>query len=82
MENDRCVIRVRQNAQSAVYDPGHGRIGGHYFHALCPSVTKIKMRATKDTMCENDDHLLAGAWWVTLKSSDLFCVFLANKVEQ
>ena len=30
------------------------------------------MRATKDTMRENDGHLLAGAWWVTLKSLDLY----------
>ena len=60
-------------------DPlGHGRIGGHYFHAWCPSVTKTnmhcyanvscpenKMRATKETMDENNDYLLTGAWWVT-----------------
>ena len=27
-------------------------------------------------MCENNDHLLAGAWWVTVKSHDLFlCLF-------
>ena len=27
--------------------------------------------ALRRTLCENNDHLLAGAWWVTLKSSDL-----------
>ena len=30
------------------------------------------MRATNDTMRENNDHILTGAWWVTLKSQDLF----------
>ena len=53
--------------------PGHGRIGGHYFHARCPYVrtSQKQIRATSDTMHENNDHLLlAGAWWVTLKSPD------------
>ena len=29
-------------------------------------------------MHENNDHLLAGAWWVTLKSPDFFKVFLLD----
>ena len=35
------------------------------------------MRATKDTMHENTDHLLllAGAWWVTLKTPDFSCFY-------
>ena len=33
---------------------------------------KQKTRATTDTMCVDNDHLLAVAWWVTLKSPDLF----------
>ena len=63
--------------------PGHGRIGGHYFRAWCPYVRhKKQKRATTLTsrsgkqnnghMHENNDHLFAGAWWVTLKSHDLF----------
>ena len=28
-------------------------------------------RATTDTLCENNDNLLAGAWWVILNSVDL-----------
>ena len=31
-----------------------------------------QLRATTDTKHENNDHLLAGTWWVTLKSPDLF----------
>ena len=37
-----------------------------------------KIRATADTMCENDENLLAVAWWVILNSLDLF--FLQRKV--
>ena len=32
---------------------------------------KIKYGATTDTFCEDNDHLLAVAWWVTLNSLDL-----------
>ena len=31
-----------------------------------------KIRFITDTMCVDNDHLLAVAWWVTLKSLDLF----------
>ena len=31
-----------------------------------------KIRAKTDTMCEDNDHLLAMAWWVILNSLDLF----------
>ena len=58
-----------------IFDPpGNGRIGGHYFHTWCPYVRPSQKWkcATKDTMRENNDHLLAEAWWVTLKS----CIFL------
>ena len=57
----------------SIYPPGHGRIGGHYIHTGCPYV-RVRTSVTKTTytMHENNDHLLAGAWWVTLKSSDLF----------
>ena len=65
---------------------GHGRIGGHYFHAWCPYVRpkkqkhaatltlvpENKIRATTDTMCEDNDHLLVVAWWVILNSLDLY----------
>ena len=34
------------------------------------------MRATTDTMHENNDHLLAGAWWVILNSPDLYIINL------
>ena len=34
----------------------------------CP---ENKLRATTDTMHENNDHRLAGAWWVILTSPDL-----------
>ena len=36
-----------------------------------------KMDATKDAMRENNDHLLAGTWKVTLKSPDLY-VFVSE----
>ena len=47
--------------------PGHGQIGGHYYHAGCPYVrpSQKQIHATTDTMHENNDHLLAGAWWIT-----------------
>ena len=60
--------------------PGHGRIDGHYFHTWCPyvrpSVTKTKtsqdkIRATTGAMLENNEKLLAVAWWVILNSPDL-----------
>ena len=58
---------------------GHGRIGGHYFHTGCPYVRhKNKTHATTDTMCVDNDYLLAVAWWVTLKSPDLYCNYIAN----
>ena len=38
------------------------------------------MGALKDTIPENKDHLLAGAWWVTLKSLDLYNIFLNDGV--
>ena len=59
---------------------GHGRIGGHYFHSGCPYVrpSQKQIRTTTDTiMHENNDHLLAGAWWVTLKSPDLYYVSIS-----
>ena len=55
--------------------PGHGRLGGHYFHTWCPSVrhknTKTRYNARVNTMRENNENLLAGAWWVILNSPDL-----------
>ena len=62
----------------AIDPPGHGRLGGHYLHTRCPYVRhknnnalqryrrgqENKILATTDTMRENSDHLLAGAWWV------------------
>ena len=54
-------------------------IGGHYFHTWCPYVNPIKqkqttnkIRATTDTMRENNKNLSAVAWWVILNSQDLF----------
>ena len=47
-----------------------GRIGGHYFHTWCPSVTKkTKLRYSAKTKHTTTLHR---AWWVTLKSPDLF----------
>ena len=75
----------------AIDPPGHGRIVGHYFHTWYPSVRqKIKthfnanvdarITKTTDTMSKNNDHLLTGAWWVTLKSPDLFYFTCTYKV--
>ena len=59
-----------------------------------PSVTKTKMRynsnigarktkrSTTDTICIDNDHLLAVAWWVTLKSPDLFYLYSDEKVTE
>ena len=57
------------NCIKTIDPPGHGRIGGHYFHTWCPYVrTSVrhknenalqrpenKIRATKKTMRENND---------------------------
>ena len=59
-------------------------------HTGCPSVRLKKQkrattltlaRATKDSMLEKNDHLLAGAWWVTLKSPDLFFISSTRPVK-
>ena len=45
-----------------------------YMVSVRPSIrhkNENKIRGTKDTMRENNDHLSAVAWWVTLKSPDL-----------
>ena len=67
-----------------------GRIGGHYFHTGCRTYVRHKntnavqrkhwlpdnkTRATTDTMCVDYDHLLSVAWWVTLKSPDLYFIY-------
>ena len=61
--------------------PGHSRIGGHYFHAWCPSVrpSQKQKRAATDTMCEYNDRLLAVAWWVILNSPDFLLLIIAHK---
>ena len=33
------------------------------------------MLAKKDTMCENYDHLLAVAWWITVKAPELLLFY-------
>ena len=38
-----------------------------------------KLRAMTNTLHENNDHHLAGAWWVILNSRDLFSFYLNNK---
>ena len=38
---------------------------------------KNKLRSTTDTMPENNDCLLAGAWWVIFNSPDLFPISFA-----
>ena len=45
--------------QFIIDPPGHGRIGGHYFHAGYPYVrlSQKQIRAMTDTMHENNDHL-------------------------
>ena len=67
--------------KNTIDPPGPGRIGGNYFSHMVsvrPSVTqKTRYNAnvdgsenkTKDPMYENNDHLLAGAWWVTLRAA-------------
>ena len=75
------------NQRGGIFDPqGHGRIDGNYFDAWCPSVRcknknalqrsrqgpENKIQATKDTICKNNNHLLAGVCWLTLKSPDFF----------
>ena len=49
--------------------PGHGRIGGHYFHVWCPSVRKNKKALQRYRWCrenkictmgENNLHLFIG----------------------
>ena len=40
------------------------------------------MRVTTDTMRKDNDHLLAGAWWVILNPLDLIvCLFSAKKMK-
>ena len=66
---------TREKLEKSVIDsPGHGRLGGHYFHAWCTSVrpSQKQKRSTADTMCEDNDRLLAVAWWVILNSLNLF----------
>ena len=84
----KTEVKIRQDKKWVFpfNPPGHCGIGGHHFHTWCPYVhhknrnalqrSENKMLATKNTMRENNDHLLAGAWWVTLKSPDLFFHFL------
>ena len=70
---------------------GHVRIGGHYFHAWCLSVcpsenkkcaaTLTLMLGKQNTRYDghhswNNDHHLAGAWWVIINSPDLLTIFL------
>ena len=53
------IEKQKQEFGSCIFDPpGHGRIGGHYFHTWYPSVRPYKKqkRATTDTMRENNDH--------------------------
>ena len=57
---------------SFIDPPGHGRIGGHYYHTWCPSVRKTKNAATPGTTCADNGNLLAVAWWVIFNSLDLF----------
>ena len=55
--------------------PGHGRIYVVFIftQGVRTSVRPSQKRATTNTMHENNDHLLlAGAWWVILKSPDFF----------
>ena len=57
--------------------PGHSRLGAHYFQTWCPSVRpsqKQRYNGNVKTkyMRENNEYLLAVAWWVILNSPDLF----------
>ena len=64
-------IRKVPTTCEGIDPPGNGQLGGQYFHAGCPSVIKTKTRynaskcpenkihAMKNTMHENNDHLLA-----------------------
>ena len=75
---------VHSYAQNFFDPPGHGRIGGHYFHAGCPYVRPSQNKNAMLTWCpenkifattKDNDHLLAGAWWVILNSLDLCCLW-------
>ena len=50
-------------SQTFIDPPGHGQIGGHYFHTWCPYVRSKnkKSAATPGTMCADNGHLLAVA---------------------
>ena len=61
------------NPRTPKHKPKPSLKSGFYFLWWCPFVRpKNKIRATTDTMHENDDHLLAVAWWVILNSPDLY----------
>ena len=82
----QILVSLYAHSCMIVDPPGHGH--GHYFQTWCPSVRhnnkkvlqrpENKIRITKDTRRENNDHLLAGAWWVTLESPDLFKIYLTD----
>ena len=60
--------------------PGHGGIGGHYFHVGCPCVrhkieNALRTKRLTDTMHENNNRLLAGAWWVIFNSPALHNIY-------
>ena len=53
-----------------VFDPpGHGRVGGYYFHVWSPF--KDKIRTTKDAICEDTEHFLDVALRVIFKFAKL-----------
>ena len=45
-------------------------VGGHYIHTWCPSVCPKKNTSTR--LEQKQATMLHGAWWVTLKSPDLY----------
>ena len=69
---------------ASIDPPGHGRIGGHYFHTWCPYVRPKNKKALQFRVpCVLiNGHLLAVAWRVIFNSLDLFILrpnFHANK---
>ena len=64
--------------------PGLGLLGGHYFRIGCPYVhlsartyASVRPSVTKQytRMRENNENLLAVAWWVILNSLGLSYIF-------
>ena len=67
-----CCLLYHYQPFLCLYDPpGHGRVDGHHFHALCLVYTgKQKHTTPVETKYSATLH---GAWWVT----NFWCLFLS-----